>query len=218
MPNENFRVFDNRKALSLGRLHLTIPLGGKLIRYAYIRKNGCSSFKHAMGYEPETRIAQLRAEHRCGLLGKFDATIFVWRDPEERLVSLYRNKVLDGISNTDIMQPLERFARGRAIDFELFTEFAVRCRDPHCTPQAWHLKPLLYTHAIPLHRLHAAMTELVGTEAARPFRKPVNASSPTPITVTERTRRLIRGLYAADYALITRLTPLEPAHAALQRL
>lgn len=206
MPDkDNFRTFDNRRNLSLGRLHLAVPLGDKLIRYAYIRKNGCSAFKHAMGYEPETEIGEIRADHKCSLFDRFDATIFVWRDPEERLVSLYRNKILDGTSNADIMRRFERFAKGRDLDFQLFAEFAVRNHDPHCIPQASHLKPLFYTHAIPLNRLHAAMTELVGSEAAKPFQKAVNTSNPAAITVTDRTRHLIRNHYAADYRLIARL-------------
>lgn len=73
--------FDNRLSLSRGKRHLTFWLGGKRIRYAYIRKNGCSSFKAAMGYAGKT-LGEIPPKFKSRYFGHHDATIFVWRCPE----------------------------------------------------------------------------------------------------------------------------------------
>ncbi|MTH80114.1 sulfotransferase family 2 domain-containing protein [Paracoccus aestuariivivens] len=196
---------DNRAASRPGDLHLTLTLGGKRIRYAYIRKNGCSSFKAALGYPPETRISVVAQRHRARWYHRFDATTFVWRDPEERLLSLYRNKIIEQRNSEDIWRRY-RIAMGEEPSgFDRFVEFAMLFSDPHCRPQAHHLGRLAYSHAIPLHRLHDAMRDLVGDEAAQPFLRPVNSSTPSPVRISPRARQLIRWAYADDYRMISRL-------------
>ena len=206
----NHCKLDNRTSLNLGRLHLSVPIGEKVIRYAYIRKNGCSAFKSALGYPPETEISEIKRKHGCRWK-RYDATIFVWRDPEERLVSLYRNKIIDGVNNEEIMRKYERYCEGDIYDFEKFVEFSILDLDPHCLPQSSHLRPIVYTHAIPLKRLYQAMVEIVGREAAQPFARSVNASRPTPVDVTEKARRMIRQHYSRDYKLIARLADKQVA-------
>lgn len=195
-------AFDNRASRHAGRAHLLVEIGGLRIRYAYIRKNGCSAFKAAMGYHSETRIAAIRARHRAPFLMPCDASVFVWRDPVKRLVSLYRNKVLDGTNNADFIRRLLRHTGEVAPSFDRFVEFAVRGLDPHCWPQTACLQPLAYSHAIPLDHLHATMTGIVGEGAAAPFARPVNSSRDTPVEVSQKARNMIRHHYAADYRMI----------------
>ncbi|MFT4014774.1 MAG: sulfotransferase family 2 domain-containing protein [Paracoccus sp. (in: a-proteobacteria)] len=199
-------VYDNRTARRAGQLHLTLSLGGKRIRYAYIRKNGCSCFKAALGYHPATKITEIARRHRSRWFYRHDATIFVWRDPEERLISLYRNKIIDGRNNEDLLQRYRAAMGEEPSSFERFAEFAELAADPHCLPQADHLHPIIYTHAIPLRRLHDWIQRIVGPRAAQPFARRVNDSASAPVEVTARARSLIRSVYAADYRMIERLT------------
>jgi len=197
---------DNRRAAGRGQTHLAFELGGKRIRYAYIRKNGCSAFKTAMGFAHDVRIGLIQPHQRCSLLRRrYDATIFVWRDPVERIVSLYRNKIIDDVNGEDIQRRLRAFAGTGRVDFDTFVDFCCRVGDPHCLPQAAHLKPLRYTHAIPLARLHEAMIGIVGTQAAVPFARPINASRHTPIAISDVSRDRIRHHYAQDYRLIDQI-------------
>lgn len=205
-------VFDNRLSFARGKRHLTFELAGKRIRYAYIRKNGCSAFKEAMGFGGGL-LADIPESYRARRLGRHDATIFVWRDPEERLVSLFRNKILDRNGADDLIRRYGTTMREAPGCFERFVEFAGQFADPHCLPQAAHLKPLRYTHAVPLASLHATMVGIVGEAAAAVFAAPVNRSRPTPVEVSPRARARIHEIYAADYALIGKLR----ARAGLQR-
>lgn len=197
--------FDNRYSLSRGRTHLSFQLGGKRIRYAYIRKNGCSAFKSAMGFDYRSKLSLIRRHHRVSPFAKYDATIFVWRDPEDRIISLYRNKIIDGVEGDELYIRFRAFAAPHELTFERFVAFCVMGGDPHCIPQSTHLKPLFYTHAIPLHRLHEAMVEIVGGEAAGPFEIAINSSKPTPVVVSDWARHTIRHHYACDYKLIAGL-------------
>lgn len=204
-PTPRILGFDNRDAGWGGKLHLRLTLGGMRIRYAYIRKNGCSSFKTALGYSSTARVSDLARSSRAPLFRRYDATIFVWRDPVARLVSLYRNKILDRRGAEDILRRYRARMNEEPTSFERFVEFAGLQADPHCLPQAKHLYPIRYTHAIPLERLHETMSGLVGKDAARPFARRVNASDAQPVTVSLRARQMIRSIYAADYQLIDQL-------------
>lgn len=196
---------DNRSEKFPGRLHLSLSLGGKRICYAYIRKNGCSSFKAALGYAPDTRISDIARRHRTQWYHRHDATIFVWRDPVERVVSLYRNKIVDGRGADDLVARYHAVMGEAPSSFSRFLEFASLGRNPHCLPQADHLRPIVYSHAIPLYGLHDAMHQLGGPVAARAFLHSFNRSRPTPVDVTESHRKFIRQIYAADYRMLDRI-------------
>ena len=196
---------DNRSEQCAGQLHLNLRLGGKRICYAYIRKNGCSSFKAALGYAPDTRISEIARRHRTQWYHRHDATIFVWRDPVERMVSLYRNKILDGHGAEDLVARYLAVMGEAPSTLTRFLEFASLGGDPHCLPQVDHLRPIVYTHAIPLYGLHDAMLHLVGSTAARAFRHRFNQSRPTPVEVTESDRKFVRQIYAVDYKMLDRI-------------
>jgi hypothetical protein len=199
------RMFDNRLALQRGDHHFRLPIGGKRVVYAYIRKNACSAFKRAAGLPSSAHVGQLVENFRWRLWQPSDAAIFVYRDPVERLVSLYRNKILDGDGNSDILHSYESIMNEEPSSFERFVEFAVLEADPHCIPQYRHLKPIRYTHAIAIDRLHEIMTSIVGEEAAEPFRHKVNSSRPTPVDVSDRALSMIVNHYASDYRMIDRI-------------
>lgn len=196
--------FDNRLSFRSGRLHLAFQLGDKRIAYAYIRKNGCSAFKRALGYDPSTDVEVVAADHAYRR-GHYDATIFVWRDPVERMVSLFKNKILER-KNADYLIASYRNVMGEEpSDFERFVDFACLEADPHCWRQRDHLLRLRYTHAIPLHRLHDAMCSIVGQQAAEPFAAKANPTSDLPVDISDRARAMIRRHYARDYDMIRRI-------------
>ena len=203
-------MFDNRRAVQRGTLHLGFELGGCRIAYAYIRKNGSSAFKRALGYPSGTDIRVIEPAHRWDSRQRYDATIFVWRDPEERLKSLYRNKILERADADDIIVRYRTTMGEEPGTFESFANFATTNADPHCVPQRDHLKPIVYSHAIPLRRLHESMTVIVGSEAARAFARPLNASREASVEVSDRARALIRTHYARDYEMIAKITGVAP--------
>lgn len=197
-------MFDNRGAKEQGRRHLLLPFGDQRIMYAYIRKNGCSAFKLAMGMLDADWTERVSA-YQWTPSSRSDASIFVWRDPVERLVSLYRNKIIDQQQNLDITRTYRETMGEDASTFARFVELAVTGADPHCIQQHKHLMPIVYTHAVPLERLHESMVEIVGEVAAEPFRHRVNASPPTPVEISDRAMDLIRSYYACDFKMIEQM-------------
>lgn len=196
--------FDNRKGFNPPRLHLRLSLGGKTIAVAYIRKNACSALKKAAGYPPDVNVSRL--------LGRFwlppmpaDATVFIYRDPVERLASLYRNKVIQKRGADDITRRY-RGAMGEAPStFSKFVDFAALKKDPHCRPQSEHLLPIRYSHAIEMSDLHSTLSDLVG-EDARVFSRRTNDSGNDPVDISSNDRRKIEAIYASDFAMIKRLS------------
>ncbi|MXU64541.1 sulfotransferase family 2 domain-containing protein [Oceanomicrobium pacificus] len=192
-------LLDNRWSLSRGRLHLTFRLGDRTIAYAYIRKNGCSTFKQALGYTWDQRIDAVSEAYPYG---PHDIAIFVYRCPMDRLVSIWRNKILTDAPHAADLQADYRSTMGEAPTcFERFCDYAARGRDPHLWPQSAHLKRLRY-RPIALARLYEDMCDLVGRDAAAPFRHRANVSRKAPVQITERSRSLVRKIYAADYKLV----------------
>lgn len=194
--------FDNRFRFVKGHRHLTLSLGGMNILYAYIRKNGCSSFKSALSRNLNVPASQVFRHARAKPFGFYDAKIFVWRDPEDRLISLYRNKILDRQYADDMIARYWATMGEAPSSFERFALFATTNADPHLLPQMQHLRPIRYTHAIELCNLHLAMVGLVGEEAAGPFRTPVNVSRREPVQVTPYARALIHRHYRCDFEMI----------------
>ncbi len=144
MPPDHPPGFDNRLTFGTGRSHYALEIGGKRILYAYIRKNGCSAFKTAMGLASDVSIGAAR-RLRAGPFGRYDARIFVWRDPEERLVSLYRNKILDRKNAEDLIRRYREVMHEEPSSFERFALFATTGADPHLIAQRHHLRPIRCT-------------------------------------------------------------------------
>ncbi|MFV0292809.1 MAG: sulfotransferase family 2 domain-containing protein [Paracoccus sp. (in: a-proteobacteria)] len=198
--------FDNRGASDKGMQHLTLKLNGIRIRYACISRNGSSAFKLALGHQPDTPLAEIVPENSSRWYHHHDATIFVWRDPQERLLSLYRSKILDGKDNASLLRCYYQVMGTAPSDFENFVRFAASYADPHCLPQSAHLMPVIYTHAIRLDQLYLNMMQMVGPYTAAPFARRSNRSDHHPVKITPFSRALIQTIYACDYRMIDRIT------------
>lgn len=187
-------------------MHLAFTLGGKRIAYAYIRKNGCSAFKRMMlrlidSGDPADMVRHFPFRP----YEQYDAVIFVWRDPLERLVSLYRNKIIERKYAVDLLAAYRKTMNAEPGSFEDFVRFACMERDPHCWTQQSHLKRMRYTHAIPLDALHQTMREIAGPAADAYFSKKVNKTAQHPVRVSEKAREMVLSHYAGDYAMIHRI-------------
>ncbi|GGB75520.1 sulfotransferase family 2 domain-containing protein [Blastomonas aquatica] len=194
--------FDNRLSLSNGKTHLSFELGGKLISYAYIRKNACKTFKIALGFENGADIREVSKAFPDRKGAHHDATIFVYRDPIERIMSLYRNKILEKKQNQDIMRSITSNLGVDEIDFETFITFCRLKVDPHTWSQRSHLKRINYTHAIKMDYLYEAMVSIVGAEHAAPFKQKNNSSTPVDITISQDSLSILHKIYADDFKMI----------------
>ena len=182
--------------------HYEIRANGRRILYAYIRKNACTSFKHLIGRritwqsllnratggprarDPEDirslRPFRVSAPRAAG--PEFDARVFVWRDPLERAVSTYLNKMVDRSGAGDF------HANWRTVtgtdpetatfaDYVAYVEEDFGAIDVHCMPQKAHLFAIPYTHAIPMSDLRTGIADVVGERLAeRHFSRPRNAT------------------------------------------
>lgn len=198
-------MFDNRWTFARGRLHLAFSLGEKRIAYAYIRKNACSAFKKMLTGEPHVSVDKV-AQRFPFRSGPYDASIFVWRDPEERLISLYRNKIVEQEAAKDFLRSYRKVMDAEPGLFEDLVRFACTQADPHCFTQRSHLRRMRYTHAIHIKDLHETMRAIVGPEADPHFSERSNTTEQHPVHVSEEARRMIRDHYAEDYRMISRIT------------
>ena len=174
--------------------HFWFEAGGRRYCYSYIRKNACSSFRKFIietsseadfGSFSGPQIEFLRKYHlvrtyEC--LERCDASLFVFRDPYERLISAYLNKFVARRGNADLFRDF-RTTLGKDPESASFRDFVdLYCidfarRDVHVLPQASHLLPIFYDHALPMEDLHSLMADLIGPKSAgRFFASPVNAS------------------------------------------
>jgi len=195
---DNRNIFQSARLILArrnGPLHFTLEVGGKRIIYCYIRKNACTAFKklflaHSIAepkpVEGENPIDFMIRHHRARFPRDYFAAqhiIFVYRDPIERVVSVFRNKFVEEKGNSDIF---ESFQRLTGLDpykctfrefVNVYLQYEWRKLDPHLRPQYRHLLPVQYTDAIPLERLHEYMLCIVGEEVAdRIFKNRTNAS------------------------------------------
>ena len=174
-----------------GPLHFAFEVSGRRVVYAYIRKNACTSFKrfllaHAgasempQGVKPIWVISdRFRAEYLRDFV-RADRTMFVHRDPIDRIVSLYKNKFIQGRKAIDIHREYEDVT-GETADEATFETFVLRylpaARDPHTWSQRSHLYPSVYTDAVPIESLNDALRDILSPEVAdEHFTRPANAS------------------------------------------
>ena len=180
----------------MDRLHFRFRISGRRFVYCYIRKNACSSFKAlirdsyiARGVPPFLvegpirRLARFARLRNLRDVERADEVFFVYREPVERVISMFNNKVVAERGNEDARSNIER-QTGRpleALTFRSFVEDYVAQLDAeldlHLVPQARHLLPIDYSRAIPLADLHdEAVTMFGGEIAGRYFSRPVNES------------------------------------------
>ena len=181
--------------LTYGKAHFHFEVSGRHFAYAYIRKNACSAFKDLIcdtskqGNFSSYAGSQLEfmAQHHkirsAELLQNCEARIFVYRDPFERVISVFVNKFVVQTGNTAIFKNYKEVT-GKdpgAATFETFLkEYCrdFRKRDVHIERQSRHLLPVNYEVALEIGNLHGHMSELIGSELAdRYFARKANSST-----------------------------------------
>lgn len=166
------------------------------IVYTYIRNNACSSFKNFFRWGSEYELGRgketLREMGRYHLVRDYkvaesaDYRIFVYRDPVERMVSLYKNKFIQGSGAEGMHRDYYALTGERAEDasfLDFITKYVSNVGreeklNPHVLPQSWHLMPICYNAAIHIKKLGEEMKFLVGENASKEiFSSPYNSTS-----------------------------------------
>lgn len=169
--------------------------------YTYIRKNASTSFKKLFqALYPDACPGDLptircMAEHSQvkGLAPeqidqRFATKLFVYRDPIDRVFSVYKNKLIQQDGAEDLLRRLEKVA-GRdpaLLTFDEFVhEYVVLLEterweevDGHLYPQVWHLLPITYNKVIRMDNVYQAMQELLPVELCdQVFKEPSNSTT-----------------------------------------
>ena len=172
------------------RSHILFDVNGETIAYCYIRKNACSAFKRMILAEERYEGAWEDAIHFLLQLAPASLAaaktakwrIYVYRDPFERIASLFRNKMVAREDSTDFIADFES-ATGSDVDASTFDQFVTvyltsKPRDPHTWTQASQLLPMSYNCVSTLDTLFHDMRPIVGDELARRYlARPANQSS-----------------------------------------
>jgi hypothetical protein len=214
------------------RSHFLFEIGGQSIAYCYIRKNACSAFKRMIldqaGYdgawEDAIQFLLTLAPPSLSAARAAKWRIYVHRDPFERAVSLFRNKLVMREGDRDFIPDFERVT-GQDADEATFEQFvtaylAGKPRDPHTWSQASHLLPMSYNCVATLATLFEDMRPIVGEElAGRYFAKPANQSSAALHNETsfDVPVRLLRERYAETGELPSNAALDEPGVRAIVR-
>ena len=163
---------------------------GKRILYTYIRKNACSSFKRYMYFrltDPSgvglAKYRELKIDPKGFDLSDLDVSIFVYRDPVDRVISTFVNKFVEGRGASDIYarmhiaddDAVKKHTFGGFVNYVMSTR-DFRELDPHLWPQAAHLIEIEYTHPISMDRLHEQMSQFLAPGSADAFSGRANAS------------------------------------------
>lgn len=205
------------------RAHFQFKADGKRIAYCRIRKNGCSTIQRfIVKTSPfnidgrEDGFAFLRQRHRVRSLGALraaDHRILVYRDPVERIRSVYVNKFLQRQGSTDLLGSYH-LVTGKDPDEASFEDFILDYVsklkdvpvDPHVWPQYWHLCNVIYDRAFPLDNLYEAMLQMIGEDmAARFFQTKVNSSADVALDIGKEIRARISEIYSEDFQMIRRI-------------
>lgn len=172
-----------------GRPHFVFRANNKTIAYAYIRKNGCTAFKnlitscseHPVFYDSNSNPLQFmldyHEERSLTALEKCDYRIFVYRDPYDRIASLFLNKIVERKNAEDLRQSIrsvsdknpEKMSMYDFVFLYLRSGVDVEKLDPHVWPQSTHLYPIKYTNAISIANLKEEMASIVGKDLSQRF-------------------------------------------------
>lgn len=169
--------------------------------YTYIRKNASTSFKKLFkvlepaACEEDTPSIGCMVEHL-----KFEFVVgqdidqlcenkvFIYRDPIERVFSVYNNKVVQQDGAVDLLQRLEEVVKRdpALLTFDEFVNEYValletnrwREVDGHLYPQKWHLLPITYNKPICISNLYQEMLSILPGELCdKVFKKPSNSTT-----------------------------------------
>lgn len=213
--------------------------------YTYIRKNASTSFKLLFqelypdacpGDLPSLRCmaeyAQVKELTPEEIDQRFATKLFVYRDPIERVFSVYKNKLIQMDGAEDLLKRLEKVV-GRdpaLLTFDEFVhEYVVLLEnerweevDGHLYPQVWHLLPITYNKVIRMDNVYQEMRELLPEELCdKVFKEPSNSTTrgSTPLFFCDPDCPAIyfRKKYARAKALPTLQQVLTPATEARLR-
>lgn len=182
--------------------HFKVAVGSNRLCYAYIPKNACSAFKQMLGERRHFKfIIESAISKAPG--GQFDiggnlrhfkvsrrrverpdspmTNVFVYRDPLERVISVFINKFIDtGFS--DIITNKVQNALGADINDVTYRKFLTYLEadfdkvDAHLVPQKAHLFEAEYI-PLKMSELQQQMAALIGEQSsAQYFGKKRNAS------------------------------------------
>ena len=218
------KALDNRSGRpDPPRTHFLFDFEDKTVAYCRIRKNGCSAFqKFIIETSPHRRrgagggMPFLRRFHGVSskrALEAADHRILVFRDPVERIRSLFVNKFVQRKDCADIFSsyrtvtgqdPVEASLR----DFILLyvSRLGETPLDPHVWPQHWHLSSVVYDRVFPLGELHDGMAAIIGPDLAKSFfQRKVNSSPPVEIPMAVDLVDRIVAIYEDDLRMISRI-------------
>lgn len=171
-----------------------MQIGDESIVYCYIRKNACSAFKGLFLKESKYRSANYRVNnykslffyHRVRFVcsaRRAKWRVFVYRDPFDRTVSFFRNKL---IAQRDSRAAERNVLELTGVDPNklTFSSFVQRyitlpqhVIDPHARTQRSHLLDLDYNCVSTLATLHSDMKTVLGARLAdRYFATNVNST------------------------------------------
>lgn len=124
-------------------------------------------------------IVSLYGIENVGVAQTIPNRIFIYRDPIERIISVFNNKLIQQNGASDISRHIESNVKGlkslEEINFDSFVEdYLVRVSeglpvDPHLMPQKSHLLPIVYNCAIPIKFLYNDLKILFGQDIANKF-------------------------------------------------
>lgn len=180
-------------------LYFDTDAGGFL--YTYIRKNASTSFKKLFKtLNPEACLddiptigcmvkhSKIQDELPDEIEKKFKTKVFIYRDPIERVFSVYNNKLVQQDGAVDLLRRLE-MAINRdpaSLTFnEFVSEYVVLLEtsrweevDAHLYPQKWHLLPITYNKTICINNLYQEMRSFLSDELCdKVFKKPSNSTT-----------------------------------------
>ena len=169
--------------------------------YTYIRKNASTSFKKLFqlmhpglcpGKTPSlacmAKHAQIKDLSPNEIDQSFEKKVFIYRDPIDRVFSVYKNKLIQQDGAEDLLGKLKA-ATGRDPGLMTFGDFVneyvalletERWKevDGHLYPQTWHLLPITYNMVIPMERVHEEMSEILPQDLCdQAFGKPSNSTN-----------------------------------------
>jgi len=206
------------------RAHFLFDCEGKSFAYCRIRKNGCSAFqKFIIETSPHRRrgagggmvfLRRFHGVNRKRAIEAADHRILVFRDPVERIRSLFVNKFVQRKDCDDIFRsyravtgrdPLEASLRDFILRY--VSRLGETPLDPHVWPQHWHLSHIIYDRVFPLGELHDGMVETIGQDLANKFfQRKVNSSPLSDVTIDKDLLERISYIYKEDLKMICRVT------------
>lgn len=169
--------------------------------YTYIRKNASTSFKKLFqlmhpglcpgeipSIECMAKHVQVKDLSPEEIENSYTNRIFIYRDPVERVFSVYKNKLIQQDGAEDLLISLNKVT-GRNPGLMTFDDFINDYVslletdrwsevDGHLYPQSWHLLPITYNIVIPMEDVHKEMSKLIPKELCdQVFREPSNSTN-----------------------------------------